>query len=246
MVGSSPQSPPRNITMVADLSIEPDAHCRSPGSANTRCPNLVYHNVLGPSTVRELLEYVDARQQDFKPAPIGSRITGECKVDPSLRDCVSLADLGPFKAPIKTFVRRIASTALADLGIIESTVEPREFDISSYGDGGHFGTHIDTAVGLDRVRILSCIYYFSATPRRFSGGELRLYPFPTRSRDHRDSRPFLDVVPEADTLVAFPSWLTHEVLPVRVPSGAWADRRFTINCWIHRARSPAAETPGGT
>jgi hypothetical protein len=26
-------------------------------------------------------------------------------------------------------------------------------------------------------------------------------------------------------------------------TGVWADRRFTINCWIHRVDSAAVETP---
>lgn len=47
------------------------------------------------------------------------------------------------------------------------------------------------------------------------------------------------MAPETDTLVAFPSWLRHEVLPVRVPSGDWADCRFSINCWLLRA-NPAS------
>jgi len=44
-------------------------------------------------------------------------------------------------------------------------------------------------------------------------------------------------------LVAFPSWLRHEVLPVHVPSGAWRDSRFAINCWLHRARQAAGTPP---
>jgi Rps23 Pro-64 3,4-dihydroxylase Tpa1-like proline 4-hydroxylase len=35
-------------------------------------------------------------------------------------------------------------------------------------------------------------------------------------------------------LLLFPSTNDHEVLPVRVPTGAFADSRFTINGWIHR------------
>ena len=53
--------------------------------------------------------------------------------------------------------------------------------------------------------------------------------------------PHVDIVPETDTLVVFPSWMSHEVLPVRVPSGAWIDRRFTINCWIHRVGPVAGQ-----
>jgi hypothetical protein len=46
---------------------------------------------------------------------------------------------------------------------------------------------------------------------------------------------FADIEPEYDTLVFFPSWSPHEVLPVHVPSGRFMDSRFDINCWIHRA-----------
>jgi Rps23 Pro-64 3,4-dihydroxylase Tpa1-like proline 4-hydroxylase len=57
-------------------------------------------------------------------------------------------------------------------------------------------------------------------PRSFSGGELTI----------RSS----GVQPQGDTLVLFPSCSVHEVLPVRVPSGAFADSRFTVTGWIHR------------
>src|SRR5262249_45472756 len=152
-----------------------------------------------------------------------------------------LMDLGPFKRRIESFVYKIITPALAQLHLNEPSVEPREFEISAYGDAGHFAAHIDTDERLGRVRILSCVYYFAATPPRFSGGELRLHAFPTLSGKNSAAAPFIDILPETDTLVAFPSWLRHEVLPVQVPSGAWADRRFTINCWVHRANPFAGD-----
>jgi SM-20-related protein len=74
-------------------------------------------------------------------------------------------------------------------------------------------------------------------PRPFTGGELRLYGFPKWATpgERATPLPYVDIEPETDTLVIFPSWLRHEVRPVRVPSGAWSHSRFTINCWIHRA-----------
>ena len=147
-----------------------------------------------------------------------------------------LGDLGPFAARIKTVMDEISDVVLKGLHLGEFAAEPRQFEICTYGDGGHFDAHIDTAETLDRVRVVSCVYYFAASPRRFSGGELRLFGFPTGLADGRPA-PFVDIIPETDTLVAFPSWLSHEVLPVRVPTGIWVDRRFTINCWIHRVDS---------
>ena len=197
-----------------------------------RCPHVRYRDVLGRAAVAALLDHVVQHRIAFRPAPVRDRGIAKEGVDRASRDGLLLGDLGPFRAPIEAFVRRIAPDAVARLGLTEPAVEPREFEISSYGDGGHFAAHLDTTDLPDRVRILSCVYYFARTPARFSGGILRLHGFPSSSGE--GPAPVVDVVPETDTLIAFPSWLVHQILPVRVPSGAWADRRFAINCWIHR------------
>jgi Rps23 Pro-64 3,4-dihydroxylase Tpa1-like proline 4-hydroxylase len=208
-------------------------------SADLRCPHVIFRNVMGAEYVEALLGYVADRQDDFRPARTHNRKTGHSFVDLKVRDCLIFKDLGAFKNPIKSFIAAISDQALEALHLIEPEVEPKEFEIIAYGDGGHFGDHVDLRTGLERVRVLSCVYYFAATPRRFGGGELRLYGFPKRSIAGTEPPPlsFVDVEPDTDTLVVFPSWLRHKVLPVRVPSGAWADRRYTINCWVNRVGS---------
>jgi hypothetical protein len=191
--------------------------------------------------VASLLDYVAARQADFKPAVVRDRGSGERRVDSGVRSSLSLADLGPFNAPIKSYASGIAESALRLFNISEPAVEPAVVDIAAYRDGDRFGAHIDTNERLKSVRVLSCVYYFSPTPRRFSGGELRLYGLPTLSKAAAPA--FVDIVPETDTLVVFPSWMRHEVLPVSVPSGAWMDSRFSLNCWLHRTNPSAALIP---
>jgi hypothetical protein len=204
-------------------------------------PHAVFHRVFGESTVAALLDYVAKRQVDFKPALIRNRNTGERRVDYGQRSSLALADLGPFKAPIEEFARRISPPALAQMNLPASDLEPKDFEITCFRDGNHFGAHIDTDERMSRVRVLSCVYYFSQTPRRFDGGTLRLYGLPTLSLGAAPG--FIDIVPETDTMAVFPSWLRHEVLPVKVPSGAWMDGRFTINCWLHRPAPTTSETP---
>jgi hypothetical protein len=200
--------------------------------ASGRCPHMVFERVLGAERVAALLAYVEARRGDFRPAIVHNRQSGQSRLDPGLRNCLHLADVGEFKHDMRAVVQSIASTALAALRLGEAAVVPREFDLAAYRDGDHFGNHIDTD---ERG-----VYYFAATPRRFNGGELRLHGFPKRSAGPEiEPAPHVDIAPETDTLVAFPAWLPHEVLPVRVPSGAWADGRFTFNCWLHRAPSSA-------
>lgn len=201
-----------------------------------RCPFLAYRDVLGPEYVAGLLNYVGAREGHFRAGVMSIRETGELIADPLQRDAVYLADLGAFLAPIRSFVSAIAAPALSALHLNEARVKPREFFITAYRDGGHITEHVDTFNRLERVRILSCVYYFATTPRRFSGGELRLYGLPKGpAAEQRSTRSFVDIEPDTDTLVVFPSWICHQVMPARVPSGAWLDSRFTINCWIHRA-----------
>lgn len=203
--------------------------------ADTPCPHIVYRDVLGPRIVAGLLDHAAARRLEFKSSAVRNLESGRPYVDFSQRGSTSLLDLGEFAAPYLRFVRKIMPEAIARLRIAEETLEPKGLEMNVFGDGGHFGAHIDTIMQLAKLRVLTCVYYFAVTPRCFTGGELRLYGLPTLSAAKRGEKPLsVDIAPDTDTMIVFPSWLRHEVLPIRVPSGAWIDGRFTINCWLHR------------
>jgi SM-20-related protein len=200
-----------------------------------RCPHILVQNVLGPTIVKELFEYSCARERDFAPSLVKNRYFGPERIDSAVRDCDRLADLGKFRAKLCTVLCRISGLASTELGLSEAAIEPHEFEISRYADGGHFAPHLDTGTTLSRLRILSGVYYFAPTPLRFSGGALRLYALPTASAKTGQELLSVDIMPETDTLVLFPSWVWHEVLDVKITSDAWADGRFAINCWFHRS-----------
>jgi SM-20-related protein len=232
--------------MTTTVASFPDKADAWPATVHVDRQHLVFRDVLGSQAVAALLDHVSARQVDFRPKVLRNRETGKNRVDRERLDGVYLSQVGACETAIAGFVRGIAPRAITELRLNEPDADFRECEISAYADGGHFCAHIDTDERVGRVRILSCVYYFAMTPRRFYGGELRLYGFPTLSAEGRSATAsFVDVTPETDTLVVFPSWLRHEVLPVRVPSRAWMDSRFTINCWIHRAGAPEAVGSGG-
>ncbi len=111
-----------------------------------------------------------------------------------------------------------------------------ELQLTAHNDGEFYKRHIDTRTGPSdepTVRLISFVYYCSASPSRFSGGALRLYGF-----GENDTRQ-VDIEPVCDSLVVFPSWAPHEVLPVACESGRFEDSRFAINGWIRRAKAPA-------
>jgi hypothetical protein len=135
-----------------------------PGPVPARYPHLVFRSVLGPKRVAALLAYVAAREKEFRPGVVRNRSSGKHRIDRSLRDCAYLGDIGPVENPLKTFLGSVARTVIADLHLLERSVAPREFEICAYRDGGHFGPHIDTWETQDPVRVVSCVYYFAASP----------------------------------------------------------------------------------
>ena len=108
-----------------------------------------------------------------------------------------------------------------------------ETQLVAHNDGAFYSRHIDTQmIGRhDHIRVLSGVYYFHAKPKAFTGGALRLY-----SIGNGEGRTFVDIEPEHNSLVVFPSWAPHEVMPVSCPSKRFVDSRFAINCWIHREK----------
>ena len=208
-------------------------------AAKARPPHLLFHNVLGTETVTALLDYVAVRQRDFTPGMVKGRQCDQARVDRGSRNWLRLGDLGEFMEPFRACLDDKSGQALQLLGLLEPAVEANEFEICAYGDGGFFEPHIDTGERVNRIRILSCVYYFAKMRRRFSGGNLRLHDFPTLSCTSALGTQTVDIMPETDTLVIFPSWLRHEVTPIEVPSKVWADGRFTINCWMCRVSPPA-------
>jgi Rps23 Pro-64 3,4-dihydroxylase Tpa1-like proline 4-hydroxylase len=242
MLLALPSVEPRSMSSASSVETECPAHMRV--SADARCPHVVFARVFGPERVAALLDYVEMRHEDFQPARVRRRASGEKTVDTQRRNHLQLRGLGAFEDALGGFVRSIKGRMLDALHLGEPAIEPREFDLIAYRDGDYFRAHVDTSELTHTVRVLSCVYYFAATPPRFTGGALRLHGFPKPSIDgRRELTPYVDVPPETDTLVAFPAWLRHEVLPVHVPAGAWRDSRFAINCWLHRVRPSADDAP---
>lgn len=205
--------------------------------AECRCPHLVVPGFLGADTVQRLLLHVEEQRAAFKVATVYNRDSGGERLNSESRNCLRLADIGPFKSLMKEAVRAILPAAAATLGILGQPAEAYEFEFCAYGDGAFFDPHIDT-LPMGSRRIVSCVYYFFREPACFTGGELRLHAWRRLASSDADPSATMDVVPQCDSLTIFPSSLRHEVRPIACPSGAWRDFRFAINCWAHRRAAP--------
>ena len=195
---------------------------------------------------RALLDHVLANRDKFSPAVVNKgQVDSVNRVDPAKRIALTTRTIGP----LEPLLRDRLGAALADLAAqfgLGFTADSLELEFAAHGDGAFFGAHTDIPIGANRTtlsdepghdRVVSAVYYFYATPRQFSGGNLRLYRFGADPQgDGQDPANHLDLAPTDNSLVAFPSTVRHEVTRVSCPSGRFDDYRFALNCWYCAAR----------
>jgi len=186
---------------------------------------------LGAPLVKELLEYSGENEQRFEDS--GLSYGENWKIDRAIRRSRVLRKLDNFPDAPNKQIRELLPIIFDRLGNTPFVPCKFELELVAHGDGAVFSRHVDTfkrneAPGSHRV--ISAVYYFHIIPKLFSGGELRLHSLAGSAQPGT----FIDIEPECDMIVFFPSWFPHEVLPVNCPSGRFIDARFAINYWIHR------------
>jgi len=196
-------------------------------------PVVVFDEFLVAQEWHGLMEYVLNREPDFTQTHvIGAG--GASIVDYQTRRSRVLFDPGPFQ---QLFTDRLATFfphLLTRLCHPEFPVSRVEVQITGTGNQEFFRKHTDNGSADVASREITFVYFFHSEPRKFSGGELRIYD--TQSEDGRATSPGTHrvVYPLQNQIVFFPSGCLHEILPVGIPSDGFADRRFTVNGWLHR------------
>jgi SM-20-related protein len=196
---------------------------------------LVLRDFLDEATVAGLLDYALSRQSDFVPTKLGSGA-----VDPSFRVSTGLRELGSYQQVLKVKILDLVPWLVSQLRVAPFEAVKLETQLVAHGNGAFYKRHIDTETATNyrearKIRVLSGVYYFNAEPKAFGGGALRLYAIAGKEGEN-----FVDVEPTRNSLLVFPSWVPHEVMPVCCASKRFIDSRFAINCWVHRKKIHAA------
>lgn len=171
--------------------------------------------VLGDDRARALLEAIAAERKWLVNASTGGR--------DDYREAQLLYTPPDEAAVVLEWLRSRVNEVCESLDVPRFTVSRTEMQVTIHGDGGFYKVHRDDQGEDVQARTLSYLYYLHREPRGFDGGALVLY-----GRDR------VDIDPEHDSIVVFPSHIEHEVVPVRVASGELLDGRITINGWLWR------------
>ncbi|GAA4041571.1 2OG-Fe(II) oxygenase [Parerythrobacter jejuensis] len=196
-------------------------------------PNhIVIDEFLAIQDAANLLDFAIASQSRFKSASV--RAANGQEAVTAQRDAMKLADLGPFRRLFREAVKAEFANLCDGTGVQAFDIAAWDIELAVHRDGGHFRKHVDTLTAAGRLdqpgdRMISLVYYLQREPARFSGGALVISPFAG------DSEP-IRIAPRHNRLVAFPSIAWHEVEDVAVPGNAWDAARFSVNCWLLRAR----------
>lgn len=134
----------------------------SPPGVEGCCPHFVVEHFLGDAVVQQLLAHVDQKRAKFMPATVYRQQRQTDVADVESRNCLRLAQIGPFEAAIRSEILRVLPSVLMKLGLLDRQVVAREFEFC-VGNGRLFRAHHDI-LPQGRPRIVSCVYYFFREP----------------------------------------------------------------------------------
>jgi predicted 2-oxoglutarate/Fe(II)-dependent dioxygenase YbiX len=213
----------------------------SPDARRYPARYLRVEHFLDPAEHARLLEYTGTHEAEFLPGQVfypGAAEGGV--VDPEVRRARDNKALGPIWDLFETRLQRLLPEVRRTLGIPWFPVSAIECRVVAHANGDFFGVHVDSGKGPGAGRRVTAVYYFHRTPKRFSGGALRLYDAVLRNGRIEPASTYTELEPLDNSVVFFPSQLFHEVCPVRAESPDFRDSRFTVNVWF-RTTLPAIE-----
>jgi SM-20-related protein len=108
-----------------------------------------------------------------------------------------------------------------------------ECEVTAHGDGDFFAVHTDNGMPEIAHRLISYVLYFHRDdPKQFSGGHLNLYHTLFEGGVQKCGRRAAAIEPPRNGLMVFPTFIYHEVSPIRCASTALTDQRLTLNGWL--------------
>lgn len=248
-VNASDQQPP--TTYQANLETQASfVRPRPPSVSSTACVEgnlavmeateilpaecVIFEEFLVPAELEALMRYVMARETNFQVSEVLSPgVTGGV-IDHEHRRSRVLSEPGEEITPLVERVRGLLPRVLPRLGLEPFPVAHMEAQITASNHGDFFRWHSDNAQQEIASREVTFVYFFHREPKRFHGGELRIYDSLHSNGTYVPTANYRTVVPRQNQIVFFRSSLAHEITPVECPSGGFGDSRFTVNGWFHR------------
>lgn len=214
------------------LSIETqptDAFGAPPSLART-APYVRIPDFLPQSAHDAILRFALSKEDDYTTSTVKGSSREANHADLRVRNSSVVRDL---KGLSTTFEKELGELVPDVMRVLEMEI-PDEFEfeiqLTAHNDGAFYKMHRDNNTPSTSARQLTFIYYFCKQAKGFSGGEIRLFDSLQDSDAAAESH--IDIEPDDNSLLLFPSGVPHEVLEINCPSKAFENSRFTLNGWL--------------
>ncbi len=195
---------------------------------------LLLDEFLAPEELHGLMQETLAREMEFQISEVIAPGLPGGVTDFEHRRSHVLMNLGRHREILLDRLQSCLPRVLRKLGRDPFRASHIELQITASNDGDFFHWHCDNAEESIASRELTFVYFFHREPKKFRGGELRIYDSLWKNGRYLPLPNYRAIVPQQNQVILFPSSLTHEITPVDCPSKAFADSRFTVNGWFHR------------
>ena len=195
-------------------------------------------DLLSEAEHARLLAYARGREADFAASGVVDP-SGVHRVDQAFRRSATLHDLEEVWPLFETRLRRLLPHVRRELGVPWFPVAQTERQLTVHRQGDFFQQHNDDGRPELAERWVTCVYYFHGRPKRFSGGELKIYERLVRGGWIAPGSGHVTLDPMDNSAVFFASSSPHEVCPVQQTSDAFGDSRFSITVWFRRGPFPS-------
>ena len=196
-------------------------------------PHCLIPNFLAPQEVERVTAHALAHAGDLAEATLSTPSTQSASTPVyGIRRARIMNDVGALLPLIIPKINALLPRLWPLLHLEPMAFSRIECQLSVHGDGDYFNTHTDNGLPDIAHRRLSYVYYFHREPKRFSGGNLRLYNARVEGGKTTCGALAHDVAPPRNSLMVFPSHIFHEVTPIACPSADLADQRLTVNGWL--------------
>jgi SM-20-related protein len=210
------------------LILDPPDAATNQTIATKLSPYLIAENFLDPTTLAELLAFVGKAETGFVDATVSTN-------DTDYRRSKVLYDFPRFSELFRTKIGGIAGDLAKRFGMAPFPIADVECQMTAHNDRNYFKLHNDNGSPDTATRVLSYVFYFHNEPKAYTGGEFRLYHSRIENGAYQCGEFAADITPKNNSILVFPSYCHHEVLPVGCETQRFADGRFTINGWIRSA-----------
>lgn len=201
-----------------------------------RAPYIRIPGFLTAEENRRVLDYAVRRQADFVTSTLDTQV-------PDYRKSMILPSFDDLGVDLESRIDEILPELCAHFGLAWPQQKIFETQLTTHNDGGYLKVHNDNGSPITSSRVLTYIYYFFREPPAFRGGQIRIYDSKVVNNFWVAADTFVDLAPDNNMMLFFPSRLVHEVLPIACPSRSFGDGRFTLNGWVRDPRTerrPAA------